>query len=128
MLTRLGQRCSVNEEDIFNLENTSTASASQHRKYFGTDGIRGHVGSDPLVPDFITRLGYAAGTVITHQAEHPTFVIGRDTRQSGEMLQNALTEGLLASGANVIDLGVIPTPGVAFMVNEMHAEDRKSVV
>jgi phosphoglucosamine mutase len=112
----------VNEEDIFNLENTSTASASQHRKYFGTDGIRGHVGSDPLVPDFITRLGYAAGTVITHQAEHPTFVIGRDTRQSGEMLQNALTEGLLASGANVIDLGVIPTPGVAFMVNEMHAE------
>ena len=92
------------------------------RNYFGTDGIRGHVGQYPLVPEFITRLGYAAGTVLSRKVAHPTFVIGRDTRQSGEMLQSALTTGLLASGATVIDLGVITTPGVAFMVRKMSAE------
>jgi phosphoglucosamine mutase len=80
------------------------------------------VGRAPLVPEFITRLGYAAGTVLSRQASHPTFVIGRDTRQSGEMLQSALTTGLLASGATVVDLGVITTPGVAFMVSKMSAE------
>jgi phosphoglucosamine mutase len=98
-----------------------TTKAKQ-RKYFGTDGIRGHVGWDPLVPEFVTRLGYAAGMVLSRQASHPTFVIGRDTRQSGEMLQSALTTGLLASGATVVDLGVITTPGVAFMVSKMSAE------
>ncbi len=92
------------------------------RKYFGTDGVRGHVGKHPLTPDFITSLGYAAGMVLSRRASHPTFVIGRDTRQSGEMLQSALTTGLLASGATVVDLGVITTPGVAFMVKKMSAE------
>jgi len=92
------------------------------RKYFGTDGMRGHVGQHPLVPDFVTRLGYAAGMVLSRRASHPTFVIGRDTRQSGEMLQSALTTGLLVSGATVVDLGVITTPGVAFMVKKMNAE------
>jgi phosphoglucosamine mutase len=92
------------------------------RQYFGTDGVRGHVGKPPLVPDFVTRLGYAAGKVLSRTASHPTFVIGRDTRQSGQMLQSALTTGLLASGATVIDLGVMPTPGVAFMVRKMSAE------
>ncbi|HEY9122412.1 MAG TPA: phosphoglucosamine mutase, partial [Brevefilum sp.] len=92
------------------------------RKYFGTDGLRGHVGRHPLTPDFITRLGYAAGMVLSRRASHPTFVIGRDTRQSGEMLQSALTTGLLSSGATVVDLGVITTPGVAFMVKKMKAE------
>ena len=92
------------------------------RKYFGTDGVRGLVGAHPLVPDFLTRLGYAAGVVLSRTASHPTFLIGRDTRQSGEMLQSALTTGLLASGATVVDLGVITTPGVAFMVKKMNAE------
>lgn len=92
------------------------------RQYFGTDGVRGHVGQYPLVPDFVSRLGFAAGTVLSRTASHPTFVIGRDTRQSGEMLQSALTTGLLASGATVVDLGVITTPGVAFMVRKMSAE------
>ncbi|MBR9987676.1 MAG: phosphoglucosamine mutase [Desulfosarcina sp.] len=92
------------------------------RKYFGTDGVRGHVGRHPLVPEFVSRLGYAAGAVLSRRASHPTFVIGRDTRQSGEMLQSALTTGLLASGATVVDLGVITTPGVAFMVRKMSAE------
>ena len=92
------------------------------RQYFGTDGVRGHVGQSPLVPEFITRLGYAAGAVLSRTASHPTFVIGRDTRQSGQMLQSALTTGLLAAGATVIDLGVITTPGVAFMVRKINAE------
>jgi len=92
------------------------------RKYFGTDGVRGYVGLHPLTPVFVTRLGYAAGMVLSRRASHPTFVIGRDTRQSGEMLQSALTTGLLASGATVVDLGVITTPGVAFMVKKMNAE------
>lgn len=95
---------------------------NKKRRFFGTDGIRGSVGEFPLVPEFITRLGYAAGKVLSRCAHHPTFVIGRDTRQSGEMLQSALTTGLLASGATVVDLGVITTPGVAFMVRKMSAE------
>jgi len=99
-----------------------TISNQKKRKYFGTDGLRGHVGRHPLTPDFITRLGYAAGMVLSRRASHPTFVIGRDTRQSGEMLQSALTTGLLSSGATVVDLGVITTPGVAFMVKKMKAE------
>lgn len=97
-------------------------TTEQKRKYFGTDGVRGHVGQAPLTPDFVTRLGYAAGVVLSRTASHPTFVIGRDTRQSGQMLQSALSTGLLAAGATVIDLGVITTPGVAFMVSKMNAE------
>jgi phosphoglucosamine mutase len=97
-------------------------STKTKRQYFGTDGVRGHVGEPPLVPDFVIRLGYAAGMVLSRTASHPTFVIGRDTRQSGEMLQSALTTGLIASGATVVDLGVITTPGVAFMVRKMSAE------
>ena len=99
-----------------------TKAEKNKRKYFGTDGMRGHVGQHPLTSDFVTRLGYAAGMVLSRRASHPTFVIGRDTRQSGEMLQSALTTGLLASGATVVDLGVITTPGVAFMVKKMNAE------
>ncbi len=91
-------------------------SPNQKRQYFGTDGIRGTVGAFPLVPEFITRLGYAAGRVLSQAEPSPTFVIGRDTRESGEMLQSALATGLLGAGATVVDLGVIPTPGVAFMV------------
>ncbi len=92
------------------------------RHYFGTDGIRGKVGEFPLVPHFVTHLGFAAGIVLSRTVNQPTFVIGRDTRQSGEMLQSALTTGLLASGATVVDLGVMTTPGVAFMVRKINAE------
>jgi len=94
---------------------------NQKRKYFGTDGVRGHVGQSPMVPEFATRLGYAAGVVLSQTTAHPTFVIGRDTRGSGQMLQSALTAGLLAGGATVVDLGVITTPGVAFMVGKINA-------
>ncbi|MFW5713036.1 MAG: phosphoglucosamine mutase [Brevefilum sp.] len=97
-------------------------SMKKQRRYFGTDGVRGTVGQFPMVPEFVTRLGYAAGQVLSKTDFSPTFVIGRDTRESGEMLQSALTAGLLASGAIVVDLGEIPTPGVAFMVRQMKAE------
>ena len=96
--------------------------SNKKRKYFGTDGVRGHVGHHPMEPDFVTQLGFAAGKVLSRRTSHPTFLIGRDTRQSGEMLQSALTSGLLASGATVIDLGVITTPGVAFMVRKLSAD------
>ncbi len=99
-------------------------ATNKKRHYFGTDGVRGTVGQPPLVLNFVTQLGYAAGVVLSRRtlAGHPTFLIGRDTRQSGEMLQSALTAGLLASGATVVDLGVMTTPGVAFMVRKMNAE------
>ncbi len=92
-------------------------------RYFGTDGIRGKVGKHPLVPDFVLRLGYASGVVLGNTNKtHPTFVVGRDSRQSGQMLQSALTAGMLASGATVIDLGIITTPGVAFMTRKLNAD------
>lgn len=97
-------------------------TAEQKRQYFGTDGVRGTVGQTPMVPEFMIRLGYAAGEVLSQTDSSPTFMIGRDTRESGEMLQSALTAGLLASGAIVVNLGVIPTPGVAFLVRRMGAE------
>ncbi len=97
-------------------------ASSEKRQYFGTDGVRGHVGDDPMTPEFVLKLGFAAGQVLSREAQHPTFVIGRDTRKSGEMLQSALSAGLLASGAIVVDLGVMTTPGVAFMVQNMGAE------
>jgi len=100
------------------------------KKFFGTDGIRGSVGTFPLTAEFVLRLGRAAGSVLGNDNGHPSgsgrqaasdraIVIGRDTRASGPMLQNALTAGLLASGITVIDAGVITTPGVAFLVRRM---------
>lgn len=91
-------------------------------EYFGTDGVRGVVGEWPLVPEFCLYLGQAAGAVLGEETKNPTVVIGRDTRQSGQMLQEALTAGFLASGANVIDLGVIPTPGVAWILRSIGAQ------
>jgi phosphoglucosamine mutase len=91
-------------------------------KLFGTDGIRGTVGEWPLVPDFVLRLGQAAGSVIRGGAREATVVIGRDTRQSGAMLQEVLDAGLMYSGVHVIDLGVVPTPGVSWLVRHLEAD------
>jgi phosphoglucosamine mutase len=91
-------------------------------KLFGTDGIRGMVGQWPLVPDFILHLGQAAGNVIRGERREATVVIGRDTRQSGAMLQEALDAGLMSGGVHVIDLGVVPTPGVAWLVRHLDAD------
>ena len=92
-----------------------------HRKLFGTDGIRAVVGARPLVPDDVLRLGLAAGSVFGKSDRGNTIVVGRDTRQSGPMLQSALTAGLLASGITVVDAGVITTPGVAYLVRRVGA-------
>ena len=91
--------------------------------YFGTDGIRGTAGTAPMSAEFVLQLGKAAGLVLGAGSEsRPTFVVGRDTRSSGPMLQSALVAGLLASGAEVVDLGVLPTPAIAFLTQKTGAQ------
>ena len=91
-------------------------------QYFGTDGIRGTVGTHPMTAEFVYRLGVAVGHVLSLETPGPDlFVIGRDTRVSGPMLQEALTRGLLTSGASVLDLGILPTPGIAWLTRELGA-------
>lgn len=89
--------------------------------YFGTDGIRGTIGNWPLIPEFFLKLGQAVGKTLKAE-RNSTIIIGRDTRQSGIMLQNALSAGLLSSNINVIDLGVIPTAAVSWLVSFIKAE------
>lgn len=91
------------------------------RKYFGTDGIRGKAGEYPITPDFVLRLGYAAGKVLVdheHQ-KHPTVIIGKDTRISGYMLEAALQAGFTAAGVNVLLTGPLPTPGIAYLTRAL---------
>ncbi len=89
------------------------------RKYFGTDGIRGKVGKFPITPDFVLRLGYAVGKVLGE--EGGSVVIGKDARISGYMFESVLEAGLTAAGVNVILLGVMPTPGIAYLTRTLHA-------
>ena len=92
------------------------------KQYFGTDGIRGEVGQFPILPDFMTRLGYAAGIVLTSQAkagERCKVLIGKDTRVSGYLLESALEAGFVAAGVDVILCGPIPTPGVAYLTKAL---------
>lgn len=88
---------------------------------FGTDGIRGRVGEWPILPDVVLRLGQAAGTALGSGSRRAAVVVGRDTRQSGPMLQQALSAGLLASGVDVLDVDVMTTPGVAWAVRRLGA-------
>lgn len=92
------------------------------RKYFGTDGIRGHVGQWPITAEFMLKLGRAVGAVLARQHEKPVVLIGKDTRVSGYMFESALEAGLLASGTDVRLLGPMPTPGVAYLTRSMRAE------
>ena len=98
------------------------------KKYFGTDGIRGRVGTSPITPEFVMRLGYAAGRVLAnadlHLAKdvHPTVLIGKDTRISGYMLESALQAGLCAAGVNVRLTGPMPTPAVAYLTRALRAQ------
>lgn len=96
------------------------------KKYFGTDGIRGRVGILPITPDFIMRLGYAAGRVLTANAiadgSHPTVLIGKDTRISGYMLEAALEAGLSAAGVDIFLTGPMPTPAVAYLTRALRAQ------
>lgn len=92
------------------------------RKHFGTDGVRGKVGEAPITPDFVMKLGYAAGKVLAARhdsAEHPTVLIGKDTRVSGYMLESALQAGLSAAGVDVVLVGPMPTPGVAYLTRAL---------
>lgn len=91
------------------------------KKYFGTDGIRGRVGDFPLTPDFILKLGWAAGKVLA-SAGNKKVVIGKDTRISGYMFESALEAGLIASGIEVFLLGPMPTPAVAYMTQSLRAD------
>ena len=92
------------------------------KQYFGTDGIRGEVGKFPIVPEFMTRLGYAAGKVFTKDAkpgERCKVLIGKDTRVSGYLLEAALEAGFAAAGVDVMLCGPIPTPGVAYLTKAL---------
>lgn len=91
------------------------------KKYFGTDGVRGEVGQFPITPDFVLKLGYAAGQVLVqHDSEQqPTVIIGKDTRISGYMLEAALVAGFTAAGVNVIQTGPLPTPGIAYLTRAL---------
>lgn len=97
------------------------------KKYFGTDGIRGRVGQAPITPDFVMRLGYAAGNVLLRQAEmsagdRPAVLIGKDTRISGYMLESALEAGFSAAGVDVCLVGPIPTPAVAYLTRALRLQ------
>ena len=97
------------------------------RKYFGTDGVRGRVGQMPVTPDFIMRLGYAAGaTLVAREGlranERPAVLIGKDTRISGYMLEAALEAGFSAAGVDVMLCGPMPTPAVAYLTRALRLQ------
>jgi len=91
------------------------------RHYFGTDGIRGTVGQEPITPDFALRLGHAVGRVLKAADASPLVLIGKDTRISGYMLESALESGLISAGAGVMLLGPVPTPAVAYLTRAQRA-------
>ncbi len=91
------------------------------RQYFGTDGIRGTVGAAPITPDFVLKLAHAVGRVLRQTEAKPTVMIGKDTRISGYMLESALESGFNSAGVDVVLLGPLPTPGVAYLTRAMRA-------
>ena len=97
------------------------------RKYFGTDGVRGRVGKTPITPDFVMRLGYAAGTTLVAReqlppGERPAVLIGKDTRISGYMLEASLEAGFAAAGVDVMLCGPMPTPAVAYLTRALRLQ------
>lgn len=94
------------------------------RKYFGTDGIRGKVGTPPITPEFILKLGWALGRVLTrtYPQKRNKVLIGKDTRISGYMFESALEAGLSAAGVNIRLLGPMPTPAIAYLTRTFHAQ------
>ncbi len=99
----------------------ASAPSSKARQFFGTDGIRGAVGTPPITPDFVLRLGHAVGRVLKTSQPRPTVLIGKDTRISGYMLESALESGLNSAGVDVVLLGPLPTPGVAYLTRAQRA-------
>ncbi|MYM65200.1 phosphoglucosamine mutase [Pseudomaricurvus sp. HS19] len=93
------------------------------RKYFGTDGIRGRVGEGAITPDFVLRLGWAAGKVLAERFQGPKrILIGKDTRTSGYMFESALEAGLINAGVDVWLLGPMPTPAIAYLTRTFQAQ------
>lgn len=92
------------------------------RRYFGTDGIRGTVGEAPITADFMLKLGWATGRVLTRESGHAKVLIGKDTRISGYMFESALEAGLSAAGVDAILLGPMPTPGIAYLTRTFRAD------
>ncbi len=98
-----------------------------NRKYFGTDGVRGEVGEAPITPDFVIRLGFAAGEVLVRHSAmpkggHPAVLIGKDTRVSGYMLEASLEAGFSAAGVDVMLTGPLPTPAIAYLTRALRAQ------
>jgi phosphoglucosamine mutase len=91
------------------------------KQYFGTDGIRGTVGQPPITPDFVLKLAHAVGHVLRKTENRPTVLIGKDTRISGYMLESALESGFNSAGVDVVLLGPLPTPGVAYLTRALRA-------
>jgi len=91
------------------------------RRYFGTDGIRGKVGEFPITPEFVLKLGWAVGRVLA-RADGGKVVIGKDTRISGYMFESALEAGLSAAGVDILLLGPMPTPAIAYLTRTLHAD------
>lgn len=89
------------------------------RRYFGTDGIRGRVGEPPITPEFVLKLGYAAGRVLARGGSTPAVLVGKDTRISGYMLESALEAGLSAAGVDTLLVGPMPTAAVAFLTRAL---------
>lgn len=89
-------------------------------KYFGTDGVRGTVGKEPITPDFALRLGYAAGKILGANFANPIVSIGKDTRVSGYLFESSLEAGLSYAGCDVYLLGPIPTPAVSYLTRALH--------
>jgi phosphoglucosamine mutase len=96
-------------------------STNVSKKYFGTDGIRGEVGIYPITPEFVMKLGWAAGKVFASQGKSK-IIIGKDTRISGYMFESALEAGLAAAGVDSVMLGPMSTPGIAYLTRTFHAE------
>lgn len=95
----------------------------QEKQFFGTDGIRGRVGEYPITPDFMLKLGWAAGKVFAHSGgERSKILIGKDTRVSGYMFEAALEAGLASAGVNINMLGPMPTPAVAYLTRTFQAQ------
>ena len=91
------------------------------RQYFGTDGIRGTVGQAPITADFTLKLAHAVGRVLKRHEAKPTVLVGKDTRISGYMLESALESGFNSAGVDVVLLGPLPTPGVAYLTRAQRA-------
>ena len=90
-------------------------------RLFGTDGVRGIVNED-LTPELAFNLGKAGTYVLNKEKERPVIIVGKDTRISGDLLEDALSAGILSMGGNVIKVGVLPTPAIAYLVRHLHAD------